>query len=93
MSICQWFAVVLAVAWAGTLFCAVGLCRVALTADAEDERPELFAAGYVEGLDRLRAAIADARIETAPGAPSADLIDCWSIWPDAPTHVGEDGTR
>ncbi|MFD8687802.1 hypothetical protein [Streptomyces sp. NPDC059651] len=92
MSIAQWVGIVLAVCWAGALLCAAGLCRVAMQADAEEEQP-LFAAGYVEGLDRLRAAIADARIETAPGAPSADLIDCWSIWPDAPTHVGEDGTR
>lgn len=92
MSIAQWVGIALAVAWAGTLFCAVGLCRVAMQ-DDDAEQPELFAAGYVEGLDRLRAAIATARIETTPGDPSADLIDCWSIWPDAPTHAGEDGTR
>ncbi|WP_327710077.1 hypothetical protein OG912_17010 [Streptomyces sp. NBC_00464] len=93
MSIAEWVGIVLAVCWAGTLFCAVGLCRVAMQDDDADEQPVLFAAGYVEGLDRLRVAIAEARIETAPGNPSADLTDCWSIWPDAPTHAGEDGTR
>lgn len=93
MSICQWVAVVLAATWAASLFCAVGLFRVAMEPDEVDAQPELFAAGYVEDFERLRAAVADARMEMAPGDPSADLIDCWSIWPDAPTHAGGDGTR
>lgn len=93
MTACQWFGAVLTVTWAGTLIGAVALFRVAKQADEDDVQPELFAADHVEGLDRLRTAITNARMETEPGAPSADLIDCWGIWPDAPTHTGEDGTR
>ncbi|MFE4647697.1 hypothetical protein [Streptomyces sp. NPDC056707] len=93
MSVCQWFGAVLTVVWAGTLIGAVALFRVAKQTDEDDVQPELFAANYVEGLDRLRAALAEADRETEPGGPSADLIDCWGIWPDAPTHAGEDGTR
>ncbi|MFI0530273.1 hypothetical protein ACH3XX_09515 [Streptomyces scabiei] len=38
---------------------------------------------YVEGLERMRAAVADARRETEPGGPSPDLTRCREIWPDA----------
>jgi len=39
---------------------------------------------YAEGLERLRAALEEARRETEPGAPSPDLDACQEIWPDAP---------
>ncbi|MDT0567873.1 hypothetical protein RM704_10395 [Streptomyces sp. DSM 3412] len=42
---------------------------------------------YAEGLERLRTAIAAARRETQPGAPSPDLSRCQEIWPDAPKHT------
>ncbi len=47
----------------------------------------------VDPTPEQRDAIATADIETEPGGPSADLIDCWGIWPDAPIHTGEDGPR
>lgn len=85
MSIVEWVVIGLVVCWAAVIAGAGVLLRVA----AEDLDADDFAAG----LDRLRAAIATADIETEPGGPSADLIDCWGIWPDAPIHAGEDGTR
>ncbi|MET9973891.1 hypothetical protein ACFYOI_03755 [Streptomyces microflavus] len=85
MSIVEWVVIGLVAAWAAAIAGAGVLLRIA----AEDLDADDFAAG----LDRLRTAIATADIETEPGGPSAELIDCWAIWPDAPTHAGEDGTR
>jgi hypothetical protein len=42
---------------------------------------------YAEGLERMRAAVADARRETQPGAPSPDLTRCREIWPGASKHT------
>lgn len=42
---------------------------------------------YAEGLERMRAAIAEARRETRPGGPSPDLTQCQEIWPDASKHI------
>ncbi|MFE1329715.1 hypothetical protein [Streptomyces microflavus] len=85
MSIAEWVVIGLVAAWAAVIAGADILLRIAdQDLDADD---------FAAGLDRLRAAIATADIETEPGGPSAELIDCWAIWPDAPTHAGEDGTR
>ncbi|MFE2112007.1 hypothetical protein ACFXAY_01255 [Streptomyces microflavus] len=85
MSIVEWVVIGLVAAWAAVIAGADILLRIAdKDLDADD---------FAAGLDRLRAAIATADIETEPGGPSAELIDCWAIWPDAPTHAGEDGTR
>ncbi|MGW1661019.1 hypothetical protein [Streptomyces microflavus] len=85
MSIVEWVVIGLVAAWAAVIAGADILLRIAdQDLDADD---------FAAGLDRLRAAIATADIETEPGGPSAELIDCWAIWPDAPTHAGEDGTR
>ncbi|XMN09352.1 hypothetical protein ACK8N7_26580 [Streptomyces griseobrunneus] len=81
MSIVEWVVIGLVTAWAAAIAGAGVLLRIA---DEDD---------FAAGLDRLRTAIATADIETEPGGPSAELIDCWAIWPDAPTHAGEDGTR
>ncbi|ARF62857.1 hypothetical protein B1H20_16775 [Streptomyces violaceoruber] len=82
MSVFEWVVIGLVACWAAVIAGAGVLLRIA--AEEDD---------FEAGLDRLRAAIATADIETAPGGPSADLIDCWGIWPDAPIHIGEDGTR
>ncbi|MER5677401.1 hypothetical protein ACFWZZ_00470 [[Kitasatospora] papulosa] len=88
----DWAVLVLALSWLGVCVCLIGRDR-AMAADETPTEPVLFAADYMPGFERLRTAIAEADMETEPGAPSADLIDCWAIWPDAPTHAGEDGTR
>ncbi|WP_267244393.1 hypothetical protein [Streptomyces sp. PR69] len=54
--------------------------------------PEDFARGYMDTFDPMREAVASAHRETEPGGPSADLIDCWAIWPDAPSAADHDGT-
>ncbi|MGW3330571.1 hypothetical protein ACWDF9_08525 [Streptomyces rubiginosohelvolus] len=86
MSIVEWVVIGLVACWFAVIAGSAVLFRNAyLSLAAEDD--------FAAGLDRLRAAIATADIETEPGGPSADLIDCWGIWPDAPIHTGEDGTR
>lgn len=96
MTLIEWVFVGLVVCWLGVLAASGYLYVLAYRALADDEQPAetepvLFAAEYMAGLDRLRAAIAEADMETEPGAPSADLIDCWGIWPDAP--LAKDGRR
>ncbi|MEQ4610647.1 hypothetical protein ABMX48_31540 [Streptomyces cavourensis] len=86
MSIVEWVVIGLVAAWAATIAGAGVLFRNAYVSLAHEDDSEA-------SLDRLRAAIATADIETEPGGPSADLIDCWGIWPDAPIHTGEDGPR
>lgn len=78
---------------------AIGLCLlwlIALASYAATLRRSRRTAGahgpcrrpsYAEGLERLRSAIADARRETQPGAPSPDLTRCQEIWPDASKHT------
>lgn len=82
----QWAAVVLTVSWIGAFCCLLGARRAA----AEDHTlpPEVpFAESYMDGLDRLAAAIAAAHRETEPGGPSMDLAECRAIWSDAPSHA------
>ncbi|GHE46393.1 hypothetical protein CP980_34920 [Streptomyces vinaceus] len=55
--------------------------RPASPADAESR---LFAEDYLHSLDELRAAISTAHFENRPGAASADLDECWSIWHTTP---------
>ncbi len=86
MSIVEWVVIGLVAAWAAVIAGVAALFRNAYLSLADKD---YFAAG----LDRLRAAIATADIQTEPGGPSADLIDCWGIWPDAPIHTGEDDLR
>ncbi|MYR93059.1 MULTISPECIES: hypothetical protein [unclassified Streptomyces] len=86
MSIVEWVVIGLVAAWAAVIAGAGVLFRIAYVSLTSEDT-------LAVGLDRLRAAIATADIETEPGGPSADLIDCWGIWPDAPIHTGEDGTR
>ncbi|MFC8625656.1 hypothetical protein [Streptomyces anulatus] len=86
MSLVEWVVIGLVLAWAATIAGAGVLFRIAYVSLTDED-------DFAAGLDRLRAAIATADIETEPGGPSADLIDCWGIWPDAPIHTGEDGTR
>ncbi|MFB7228478.1 hypothetical protein ACFCY9_12250 [Streptomyces fimicarius] len=86
MNVVEWVVIGLVACWFAVIAGAAVLFRIAyVSLAAEDD--------FTAGLDRLRAAIATADIETEPGGPSADLIDCWGIWPDAPIHTGEDGTR
>ncbi|MET7412474.1 hypothetical protein [Streptomyces rubiginosohelvolus] len=86
MSIVEWVVIGLVAAWFAVIAGAAVLFRNAHVSLADKD-------DFAAGLDRLRAAIATADIETEPGGPSADLIDCWGIWPDAPIHTGEDGPR
>jgi hypothetical protein len=88
----------------GTFFLATviglfGMLRAASLADCDCEGRDssdeaLFAENYLVGWDGLRTAVLTGDRETTPGGPSADLIDCWGLWPDAPafTHPGEDET-
>ncbi|MEU2797673.1 hypothetical protein [Streptomyces sp. NPDC007117] len=87
MSIVEWAVIGLVLTWAVVALTADVVARIACALAAHDDTE------FNAGLDRLRAAIATADIETEPGGPSADLIDCWGIWPDAPIHTGEDGPR
>jgi hypothetical protein len=87
-------ATVCVVAWVGFLACIVGLLHTVLRSGAAGTREDVAADALTltHGFERLRTAIAAAGHETDPGQPSADLIDCWGIWPDATPYVGEDGT-
>ncbi|MFF3092314.1 hypothetical protein [Streptomyces cyaneofuscatus] len=93
MSLVDWAVLVLAVSWLGALAGAGVLFGMAysLADGGEPTGPDLASPECCEGFERLRAAVASADIETEPGLPSADLIDCWSIWPDAP--LAKDGRR
>ncbi|MCL6734423.1 hypothetical protein [Streptomyces neyagawaensis] len=72
------------------------LWRIALTWYAASLRRTRRSAGargprwhpsYAQGLERMRAAVTDARRETQPGGPSPDLTRCQEIWPDASKHT------
>ncbi|MFJ1858792.1 hypothetical protein ACIOHA_15955 [Streptomyces anulatus] len=86
MNLVEWVVIGLVACWAAAIAGSAVLFRIAYVSLTDED-------DFAAGLDRLRAAIATADIETEPGGPSADLIDCWGIWPDAPIHAGEDGTR
>lgn len=85
-------ATVCVVAWVCFLACLVGLLHTVLTTCADGTPEDVAADPLAPGFERLRTAITPAGHETDPGQPSADLIDCWGIWPDATPYVGEDGT-
>lgn len=81
------------VVWVGTVVvivaCFAAAARCDEPADDEDtDRPALFTEEHLATFERMRAAIETADRQTAPGLASADLIDCFWIWPEA----GEDGT-
>ncbi|CAM5365236.1 hypothetical protein I6J39_16730 [Streptomyces californicus] len=87
MNVFEWIVIGLVLTWAVVTLAAGVVARIAYSLGRHDDSE------FTVGLDRLRAAIATADIETEPGGPSADLIDCWGIWPDAPIHTGEDDLR
>lgn len=87
MNVFEWIIIGLVLTWAVVALAADVFSRISHALTRHDD------AEFTVGLDRLRTAIATADIETKPGGPSADLIDCWGIWPDAPIHTGEDDLR
>ncbi|MGW7196610.1 hypothetical protein [Streptomyces chryseus] len=90
-------AIGLTAAWFIAIVAVVGLCAAASagqdqqeTEPTDEDSDGLFAADYTTEFEAMRSAFATAVRETEPGQPSADLSDCWGIWPDA-TPVGEEG--
>ncbi|MFE0036792.1 hypothetical protein [Streptomyces sp. NPDC059015] len=68
--------------------------RTAQLADEDQAEQALFAEDYMATFEPMREAFATAVRETEPGRPSAELVDCWEIWPDAPlAHDLTGGTR
>ncbi|MFJ2292146.1 hypothetical protein ACIOG7_10600 [Streptomyces sp. NPDC087894] len=68
MSYLQWLLAIIVVGWVGVIVLAGALFVIAYRAIAAEEGQAKRERGW----------------ETEPGLPSADLGDCWSIWPDAP---------
>jgi hypothetical protein len=88
-----WIGAVLITGWFLLLFCGAALLVIGHRALATgDEEPDAeFASGYMAAFEPMRDAIATAHLETEPGGPSADLVHCWAIWPDAPLAAEQDG--
>lgn len=92
----QVFALLGGVALLATVIGLAGMIRAASLADCDcegrDTEEPLFAEGWMADFETMHPAVLASNWETAPGGPSADLIDCWGLWPDAPafTLPGED---
>lgn len=53
----------------------------------------VFGLGWHRDRRAARARRGQPRIETQPGQPSADLTDCWHIWPDATPWPRKEDTQ
>ncbi|MEV0090391.1 hypothetical protein [Streptomyces sp. NPDC050738] len=89
----QIYALIAVTATLATLAGLVGMFRASslpscdTCAECDDQAADkggLFAEDYLVGFDAMKAAVLTANRETEPGGPSADLIDCWGVWSDAP---------